>query len=70
MRRHASSDPAPPSAGKRTRSEWGVLSTLVPYLWDYKWRVMLALTFLVAAKVGNVGVPLVLKRIVDALTIK
>lgn len=70
MRRHASSDPAPPSATKRMRSEWGVLSTLVPYLWDYKWRVMIALTFLVAAKVGNVGVPLVLKRIVDALSIK
>ncbi len=54
----------------RTRSEWGVLKTLVPYLWDFKWRVMLALAFLVAAKFGNVGVPLVLKRIVDALSIK
>ena len=71
MRRHASSDPAPASAAdKRTRSEWGVLKTLVPYLWDFKWRVMLALAFLVAAKFGNVGVPLVLKRIVDALSIK
>ena len=47
-----------------------MLKTLLPYLWDYKWRVMLALTFLLAAKFGNVGVPLVLKRIVDALAIK
>ena len=71
MRRHASSDPAPSAAANtRTRSEWGVLKTLVPYLWDFKWRVMLALTFLLAAKFGNVGVPLVLKRIVDALSIK
>ncbi len=71
MRRHASSDPAPSAAANtRTRSEWGVLKTLVPYLWDFKWRVMLALAFLVAAKFGNVGVPLVLKRIVDALSIK
>ncbi len=71
MRRHASSDPAPsPSGQVRTRSEWGVLKTLVPYLWDFKWRVMLALAFLIAAKFGNVGVPLVLKRIVDALSIR
>ncbi|MGI9025203.1 MAG: ABCB family ABC transporter ATP-binding protein/permease [Burkholderiaceae bacterium] len=71
MRRPASSDPAPSSAAStRTRSEWGVLKTLVPYLWDFKWRVMLALAFLVAAKFANVGVPLVLKRIVDALSIK
>ena len=47
-----------------------MLKTLVPYLWDFKWRVMLALAFLVAAKFGNVGVPLVLKRIVDALSIR
>ena len=71
MRRHASFDPAPSAAANaRTRSEWGVLKTLVPYLWDFKWRVVLALAFLIAAKSANVGVPLVLKRIVDALSIK
>ena len=47
-----------------------MLKTLVPYLWDFKWRVVLALAFLIAAKSANVGVPLVLKRIVDALSIK
>ena len=52
------------------RSEWGVLKTLAPYLWEFKGRVVLALVCLVAAKFGNVGVPLVLKRIVDALSLK
>ena len=36
---------------------------------DYRGRVLLALAFLVLAKVANVGVPLVLKDIVDALDI-
>jgi len=39
----------------------------VPYLWEFKWRVLIALAFLVTAKLANVGVPLVLKEIVDAL---
>jgi ATP-binding cassette, subfamily B, heavy metal transporter len=40
---------------------------LLPYLWEYKWRVVVALSFLVTAKLANVGVPLVLKDIVDTL---
>ncbi|MCX7142407.1 MAG: ABC transporter ATP-binding protein/permease [Proteobacteria bacterium] len=40
---------------------------LLPYLWEYKWRVMIALTFLASAKLANVAVPLVLKDIVDTL---
>ena len=66
-RRPHSHSPSPPGRG---RSEWGVIATLAPYLWTFKWRVLLALAFLVAAKFGNVGVPLVLKHIVDALSIK
>lgn len=53
----------------RQRSDWAVLRTLIPYLWTYKWRVSLALVFLIAAKLANVGVPLVLKKLVDSLTI-
>jgi len=30
-------------------NEWKAVGTLVPYLWEYKWRVILALTCLVAA---------------------
>jgi len=40
---------------------------LLPYLWEYRWRVLVALTCLVTAKIANVGVPLVLKEVVDAL---
>ena len=67
MRRSPPLEPAPPSV--RKHSDWAVLRTLIPYLWTYKWRVALALLFLIAAKVANVGVPLVLKRLVDSLTI-
>jgi ATP-binding cassette subfamily B protein len=51
----------------RRQSEWGVLARLAPYLWEFKWRVLVALALLVTAKLANVGVPLVLKEIVDAL---
>jgi ATP-binding cassette subfamily B protein len=49
------------------RNEWGAVRTLVPYLWEYKWRVVFALAFLVVAKLANVGVPLVMKEVVDGL---
>jgi ATP-binding cassette, subfamily B, heavy metal transporter len=45
-----------------------VLRLLLPYLWEYKGRVALALTCLVAAKLANVSVPLILKQIVDGLS--
>jgi ATP-binding cassette subfamily B protein len=51
------------------RGDWSTVKTLLPYLWAYKWRVSLALSFLVAAKLANVGVPLVLKQLIDAMTI-
>ncbi len=51
------------------RSDWSTLTRLFPYLWQYKWRVALALGFMVAAKVANVSVPLLLKELVDAMTI-
>jgi len=48
-------------------NEWKAVGTLVPYLWEYKWRVILALACLIAAKLANVGVPLVMKEVVDNL---
>ena len=51
----------------RSHSEWSTLTKLAPYVWQWRWRVLLALACLVAAKLANVGVPLVLKRLVDAL---
>ncbi len=51
----------------KRKSDWRVIRSLIPYLWDFRWRVGLALTFLVTAKVANIGVPLLLKEIVDSL---
>lgn len=66
----SSSEPAPArKASGQTPSDWATLKTLLPYLWTYKWRVMLALGFLIGAKLANVGVPLILKQLVDRMTI-
>ena len=46
----------------------GVLAKLWPYLWEYRWRVFLALLFLVTAKLANITVPIVMKQIVDGLS--
>jgi ATP-binding cassette subfamily B protein len=62
--------PPDSAANQGTRNDWATLKTLFPYLWAYKWRVSLALVFLVGAKLANVGVPLVLKKLIDGLTIK
>jgi ATP-binding cassette subfamily B protein len=43
---------------------------LLPYLWAYRGRVLLAVSCLVLGKVAMVGVPIVLKHIVDALSVK
>jgi len=68
MRRYTPSSPEP-AANQSTRNDWVTIKTLLPYLWAYKWRVSLALTFLIGAKLANVGVPLVLKKLVDSMTI-
>ncbi|MDM0045189.1 ABC transporter ATP-binding protein/permease [Variovorax dokdonensis] len=59
---------AAPASGPR--SDAATLSRLFPYLWRYKWRVIAALAFMVVAKVANVGVPILLKHLVDAMTLK
>jgi ABC-type transport system involved in Fe-S cluster assembly fused permease/ATPase subunit len=51
-------------------ANWSTIRTLLPYLWEFKGRVVLALLFLITAKVANVGVPLVMKEVVDALDAK
>ena len=64
--------PPPVPTGAATpaapRSDWGTLTRLFPYLWTYRWRVVAALAFMVAAKLANVGVPLLLKNLVDAMS--
>jgi len=49
------------------RGDLSVMRRLVPYLWEFRGRVLLALVFLVTAKLANISVPLVMKRIVDGL---
>jgi ATP-binding cassette subfamily B protein len=46
---------------------WTALSALLPFLWEFRGRVMLAMALLLIAKLANIAVPLVLKEIVDAL---
>ncbi|MDP3355413.1 MAG: ABC transporter ATP-binding protein/permease [Polaromonas sp.] len=75
MRSYAPAAEAPPAPGATpapdiNRSDWATLQRLFPYLWDYKWRVLAALSFMVGAKVANVGVPLLLKNLVDAMSFK
>ena len=67
MRR--SSTPRPPAGQPLPDSHiWRTLNSLTPYLWQHKWRVLLALSCLVMAKVANVAVPLVFKEMIDGLT--
>ncbi|KVG13863.1 ABCB family ABC transporter ATP-binding protein/permease [Burkholderia thailandensis] len=66
MRRYpASSEPAPIATGPR--NDWQTIRSLLPYLSAYKLRVAFALACLIGAKVANLGVPVVMKRIVDSL---
>jgi ATP-binding cassette, subfamily B, heavy metal transporter len=65
IERPAKNYPLPAGA---PRGEWQTIKVLLPYLLQYKWRVVFALSCLVLAKVANVAVPIVLKDIVDAVT--
>jgi ABC-type transport system involved in Fe-S cluster assembly fused permease/ATPase subunit len=68
MRRSTTSTAAldrPPTADAHL---WLTLNKLVPYLWQYKWRVLLALSCLFTAKLATVAVPLVFKDMIDALS--
>ena len=48
------------------RRDWHNLRAMLPYLWEFRGRALFAMACLVLAKVANVGVPLVLKELVDA----
>jgi ATP-binding cassette, subfamily B, heavy metal transporter len=58
------------TATPRAQDGWGAIRRLLPYVWQWRWRVMFALACLVAAKLANIGVPLILKALVDALDLK
>ena len=69
MRHSRSSGPGPTElhVARTRRGDWATIGTLLPYLWEYKVRVLAAILCLVLAKAANVGVPLLLKQIVDSL---
>ena len=56
-----------PAAASKKGADWAVLKRLLPYLWEYKWRVAAALAFMIGAKLANVGVPVLLKHLVLSL---
>jgi ATP-binding cassette subfamily B protein len=71
MRHHAhSSAPTPVGQPPKQRPDSETLKRLFPYLWQYKWRVVAALSFMVGAKLANVSVPLLLKELIDAMSFK
>ncbi len=61
--RHNRSEYTPPLSP----GDWKAIRSLVPYLLEFKWRVAAVVVLLVASKLANVGVPLLLKEIVDAM---
>jgi ABC-type transport system involved in Fe-S cluster assembly fused permease/ATPase subunit len=71
MRHHAHPTDSPPLGSiSKQRSDRETVKRLLPYLWAYKWRVLAALSFMVAAKLANVSVPLLLKELIDAMAFK
>lgn len=48
------------------RRDWHNLRAMMPYLWEFRGRALLAIACLVLAKVANIGIPVVLKWIVDS----
>ena len=58
--------------GSRSQAElgpvnWSSLKKLLPYLLEFRLRIVLALMCLIGAKVASVGLPFILKRVVDQL---
>lgn len=75
--RHRSSISSPPSQATPSSAslpanggDWATLRRLLPYLWQYKVRVLAALLFVLCAKAANVAVPVLLKNLIDALNIQ
>ena len=54
---------------KSSHADWKVIRELFPYLLEYKFRFALAISCLVAAKFANLGIPILLKDLIDQLDV-
>jgi ATP-binding cassette, subfamily B, heavy metal transporter len=55
------------TSSSQSSTDWRAIRSLLPYLLEFKVRLVAVIVLLVLAKVANVAVPLVLKAIVDAM---
>ena len=67
MMRHLANSDLP--AHSKNLGDWATIKTLFPYVLKYPWRVGFALSCLVLAKVSNLGIPIVLKYLIDDLAL-
>jgi ATP-binding cassette subfamily B protein len=54
-------------APHKDRRDLHNLKSMLPYLWEYRGRALFALACLLVSKVANVGIPVVMKDLVDYL---
>ncbi|VAW52662.1 Efflux ABC transporter, permease/ATP-binding protein mlr7818 [hydrothermal vent metagenome] len=62
--------PRPTTKPHGNRKDFANIKRLFPYIWDFKGRVLLSLSCLILSKIAIVGMPLLLKDIVDGLDSK
>ncbi len=70
MRHSSRYHPSSVDAKTPSRGDWRVIRDLLPYLFEYRFRVLLALSCLVAAKIANLGIPILMKELIDSLDVK
>ena len=63
--RYTPRGPAPATS----RSDLHAIKELLPFVWQFKWRVLAAMACLVAAKIASVALPFYLKDVVDRLSV-
>ena len=49
----------------KDRRDWYNLRSMLPFLWEFRGRALFALSCLVLSKAANVGIPVVLKQLID-----
>ena len=49
----------------KDRRDWHNLHSMLPFLWEFRGRALFALSCLVLSKAANVGIPVVLKELID-----